>query len=281
MKAMLVDQDTPDRRLCWQEVPDCTFAPDEVLVHVRATAVNRADLLQRAGRYPPPPGAPLYLGLEMSGVVAAAGPQAGDWRPGDRVCALLAGGGYAEQAAVHHQLLLRLPEAWDFARAAAVPEAFYTAFVNLFLEAQAQPGEVVLIHGGASGVGTAAIQLARQAGCRVVATAGSQAKLDCCTRLGAELAVNHRERDFAEAVLEHCPGVDVILDIGGAGYLERNLRSLAPRGRLVLLALLEGSVASVELGQVMRQRLRLIGSVLRSRPLAEKVEITRQFADRV
>jgi putative PIG3 family NAD(P)H quinone oxidoreductase len=281
LKAIAIEPDNPDRRMRWQEVPDCDFGPEEVLVAVHATAVNRADLLQRAGQYPPPPGAPPYLGLEMAGVVVTVGSRAGQWQPGDRVCALLAGGGYAESVAVHHQLLFRLPETWDFARAAAVPEVFYTAFVNLFLEAQAQPGEVVLIHGGASGVGTAAIQLARQAGCRVLTTAGSQAKLECCARLGAELTVNHRERGFAEAVLEHCEAVDVILDIGGAGYLERNLRLLAPRGRLVLLALLQGSSACVDLGLLMRKRLRLIGSVLRSRPLAEKLAVTAQFRAQV
>jgi putative PIG3 family NAD(P)H quinone oxidoreductase len=277
MKAIVIDENSPDRPLHWREVPDPEIGPEEVLVDVHATAVNRADLLQRAGSYPPPPGAPPYLGLEMAGIVAAAGERVGDWNPGDRVCALLGGGGYAEQVAVPHSLLLRLPEDWDFPRAAAVPEVFLTAYVNLFMEGCLQKGETVLIHGGGSGVGTAAVQLAAHAGCRVLVTAGTDAKIAHCLELGAQFGANYRERDFADAILEQTDGVDVVLDIAGATYLEPNLRLLKTKGRLVLIALLTGPRAEIDLSAVLGKRLRLIGSLLRSRPVPEKTEIVRAF----
>ncbi len=280
MKAILVDETSPERTMRWAEAPDPVPGPGEVLVDIHATAVNRADLLQRAGNYPPPPGAPPYLGLEMAGVVAGLGAGVQGWQPGERVCALLAGGGYAEKVAVPEQLLVRLPEDWSFVRAAAFPEVFYTAFVNLFMEAQLQPGERVLIHGGASGVGTAAIQLARAAGCRVAVTAGTPAKCTRCLELGAELAIDYREEDFAEVVQERLGGVDVILDISGGAYLERNLKVLTLKGRLVLIALLGGPTAPIDLGLLLRKRLRLIGSLLRSRSLEEKTQIVEGFAAR-
>jgi len=280
MKAILVDEQSPERTLRWAEAPDPVPGPGEVLVEVCATAVNRADLLQRAGNYPPPPGAPPYLGLEMAGVVAGLGEGVKDWQGGERVCALLAGGGYAEKVAVPAPLLVRLPADWDFVKAAAFPEVFYTAFVNLFMEAQLQSGERVLIHGGASGVGTAAIQLARAAGCRVAVTAGTPAKRTRCLELGAELAIDYREGDFAQIVQERLGGVDVILDISGGAYLERNLKALNLKGRLVLIALLGGPAASIDLGLVLRQRLRIIGSLLRSRSLEEKTQIVEGFAAR-
>ena len=280
MKAIVVHADSEDHSLHWEEVPDPGCGPEEVLVDIHATAVNRADLLQRAGRYPPPPGAPPYLGLEMAGIVAQVGDRVGEWLPGDRVCALLNGGGYAEQVVVPRQLLMRLPDEWDFVKAAAVPEVFYTAFVNLFMEAGLQQGETLLVHGGGSGVGTAAVQLAREAGCRVLVTAGTQAKLERCRTLGAEFGVNYKQRDFAEAILQHTDGVDVILDIAGGEYLERNLQLLKLKGRLVFIALLTGTRAQIDLGVVQRHRLRLIGSLLRSRTLEEKVEIAHQFKQR-
>lgn len=280
MKAIVVDSDSPELSLSWRDVPDPSCGSQEVLVDIHATAVNRADLLQRSGNYPPPPGAPPYLGLEMSGTVVSTGSAATGWQPGDRICALLAGGGYAEKTAVHHQMLVPIPDEWSFATAAAVPEVFYTAFVNLFLEAELKSGETALIHGGASGVGTAAIQLAREAGCRVVATAGSQEKLDRCRSLGAELVINYTERDFVDAILDHCDGIDVILDIVGGNYLEQNLKSLKLRGRLVVISLLGGSASNLDLGAVLGKRLRIIGSLLRSRPVEEKIAIVRQFEDR-
>ncbi len=277
MKAIVVDQ---AHTLHWREVSAPTCSADHVLVDIYASAVNRADLLQRAGHYPPPPGASAYMGLEMSGIIRAVGSEVKDWQAGDRVLALLSGGGYAEQVALPAAHLMPLPADWDFVKGAAVPEVFLTAFVNLFIEAQLAPGETALVHGGASGVGTAAIQLARAAGARVLATAGTAAKIERCRQLGAELAVNYRERDFADAILEHCDGVDVILDINAADYLERNVRLLKHRGRLVLIALLSGSRAEIDLGQLLSKRLRLLGSTLRSRPDTEKSEIIRAFCER-
>ncbi len=280
MKAIVVDAASENYSLNWEEVPDPAYGADEVLVDIHATAVNRADLLQRTGNYPPPPGAPPYMGLEMAGTIAAVGANAGKWQVGDRVCALLGGGGYAEQVAVSHQLLVRLPAAWDFNAGAAVIEVFYTAFANMFMEAGLQPDATVLIHAGASGVGTAAIQLGREAGCRVLVTAGTQAKLDRCLELGAEFGVNYKERDFAAAIMEYTDGVDVILDIGGGEYLKRNLSLLKLKGRLVIIALLTGARGTIDLGVLQRRRLRLIGSVLRSRSLEEKVAIAGQFNKR-
>ena len=283
MKAIVVEAETPGRPLRWAEVPDPEMGPREVLVEVHATAVNRADLLQRAGGYPPPPGAPETLGLELAGVVTEAGDQVSRARPGDRVCALLAGGGYAELAAVDERLLIPVPGDWDFARAAAVPEVFLTAYLNLFEEAGLQPGETVLVHGGASGVGTAAIQLARHQGCRVLATAGTGAKRDLCRRLGAELAVDYRN-GFRDAVAEHLGapegGVDVVLDVAGASHLTDNLECLGLKGRLVLLSLLGGSRAEVDLSLVLRKRLRIVGSLLRARPVEEKAHIIGRFRTR-
>ncbi len=218
----------------------------------------------------------------MAGRVAAVGADAGDWQIGDRVCALLSGGGYAEQVAVPHQLLMPIPDGWSFEQAAAVPEVFYTAFVNLFIEADLQAGESVLIHGGASGVGTAAIQLVREAGCRIYTTAGTDQKVARCTELGADLAVNYKKEDFAPRILEHSEGqgIDVILDMVGAAYLERNLELLKLRGRLVFIAMLSGAQTKINLAALMGRRLRLIGSVLRSRSLAEKTEIKEKFMAR-
>ena len=282
MKAIVVDAETPGRPLRWAEVPDPAMGPREVLVEVHATAVNRADLLQRAGGYPPPPGAPETLGLEMAGIVAEAGDQVSRVRPGDRVCALLAGGGYAERASVDERLLIPVPDAWDFARAAAVPEVFLTAYLNLFEEAGLQPRETVLVHAGASGVGTAAIQLARHQGCRVLATAGTEAKRDLCRRLGAGLAVDYRN-GFHAAVASHLGdggGVDVVLDVAGASHLADNLECLGLKGRLVVLSLLGGSRAELDLSLVLRKRLRIVGSLLRARPVEEKAHIISRFRTR-
>ena len=283
MKAIVVDAETPGRPLRWTEVPDPDRGPREVLVEVHSTAVNRADLLQRAGGYPPPPGAPETLGLELAGVVTEAGDQVSRARPGDRVCALLAGGGYAERAAVDERLLIPLPGDWDFPRAAAVPEVFLTAYLNLFEEAGLQSGETVLVHGGASGVGTAAIQLARHQGCRVLATAGTEAKRDLCRRLGAELAVDYRN-GFRAAVADHLGapegGVDVVLDVAGASHLTDNLECLGLKGRLVVLSLLGGTRADIDLSLVLRKRLRIVGSLLRARPVEEKDHIISRFRTR-
>lgn len=282
MKAIVVLTGQEGHPLAWREVEEPVYAADQVLVDVYATALNRADLMQRAGNYPPPPGASEILGLEMAGRIAALGANVSGWQVGDRVCALLAGGGYAERVNVPARMLLPVPEGWSYEQAAAMPEVFLTAFVNLFMEAGLQPGETVLIHGGASGVGTAGIQLAREAGCRVFTTAGTADKTARCTELGAELAINYKEEDFTERIRRHTndQGVDVILDMVGADYLERNLRLLKLRGRLVLISTLSGARANIDLRLLMGRRLRLIGSVLRSRSLAEKIAIKERFMDR-
>lgn len=281
MKAIKVKQEEEGPVLFWGETADPTYTPAEVLVAVRATAVNRADLSQARGHYPPPPGVTDIIGLEMAGEIIALGNEVQGWQIGDRVCALLAGGGYAEKAAVHHQMLLRLPADWSFEQGAAVPEVWYTAFVNLFLEANLQPGETALIHAGASGVGTAAIQLVREAGARAIATAGTAEKVAYCQQLGSELAVNYKEQDFLAVVqaATNGAGVDVILDPVGASYLEKNLKALRPNGRLVLIGSLGGRTAEADLGLVLGKSLKLIGSRLRPRPVSEKIEITRRFQE--
>lgn len=279
MKAIVVQTDQKDRPLAWQDVADPAYGADEVLVDIRAAALNRADLAQRAGNYPPPPGASDILGLEMAGVISALGSEVSGWKVGDRVCALLPGGGYAERINVPYQMLMPLPEAWSFEQGAAIPEVFFTAYLNLFMEAGLKAGDATLIHGGASGVGTAGIQMARQAGCRVFATAGSDEKAARCQELGAEAAINYKKEDFAERIqaLTGGQGVDVIMDMVGADYFERNLQLLKVYGRLVFIATLSGASVELDIRKLMGRRLRLIGSVLRPRSVAEKVEIKQRF----
>ena len=279
MKAIQVQGEKDNPTLVWGEEAEPVCGPDEVLVDVRAAAVNRADLWQARGHYPPPFGASAILGLEMAGVVREVGAAVQTFGTGDRVCALLPGGGYAEQVTVPAGMLLRLPADWSFAQGAAVPEVWYTAYINLFDEGALMAGETALIHAGASGVGTAAIQLAVDAGARALATAGSTEKVARCRELGAELAVNYKEADFVAEVMAatNGEGVDVILDPVGGGYLARNIALLKPFGRLVNIANLGGSKGELDMGRVLGRRLRLIGSTLRGRPAAEKIAITRQF----
>jgi putative PIG3 family NAD(P)H quinone oxidoreductase len=282
MKAIIVQTDQENHPLAWQDVPAPAMGAGEVLVEVHAAALNRADLMQRAGMYPPPPGASEIIGLEVAGTIAALGAEVTGWSIGQPVCALLPGGGYAEQVSVPGQMLMPIPPGWSFTQAAAIPEAFLTAFVNLFMEADLQAGETVLIHGGASGVGTAAIQLAHQAGCRVLVTVGAADKAEFCQSLGAEAAINYKQVDFAEGVQAHLgkAGVDVILDIVGGDYLARNLSLLKTRGRLVVIATMSGVQAPLDFRRLMSRRLRIIGSVLRGRTLAEKIDIKERFMAR-
>ncbi|MCA9965405.1 MAG: NAD(P)H-quinone oxidoreductase [Anaerolineales bacterium] len=282
MKAIVVRGEKGRPELVWDEVVDVACGPEEVVVAVRATAVNRADLLQARGGYPPPPGASDIIGLEMAGEIVALGEGVVGWEVGDRVCALLPGGGYAELTAVPYQMLVKIPDNWSFAQAAAFPEVWYTAYLNLFGEGQLKAGEVALIHAGGSGVGTAAVQLAVLAGAQAFVTAGTEEKLQACRELGATLAVNYKTADFLPAVLAatNNRGVDVILDPVGAGYLMKNLRALAINGRLVSIGLLSGGQTEINLGLLLGKRLRLIGSTLRNRPLAEKVAIRNGFEQR-
>ena len=282
MKAIVVKLEKKKPRFVWEEVPDIEPEPEEVLVDIKATAVNRADLLQAMGLYPPPPGESEILGLEMAGVVSVMGDQVKGCNIGDRVSGLLSGGGYAQQVAIHPEMLLHLPDNWSFVQGAAIPEVWLTAFSNLFMEGGLESGQNVLIHAGGSGVGTAGIQMAREAGAVVFVTAGSVAKLDRCRELGAFLGVNYKKQDFVKEVMAATQGqgVDMILDPIGADYLDQNLKLLREYGRLINIGLLGGSMAEINLGAVLSKSLRIIGTRLRSRSLAQKIEITRMFADR-
>ena len=282
MKAIVVKKTDAEPILSWEEVPDVTHDSEKVLVDIKATAVNRADLLQAQGLYPPPSGESEILGLEMCGVVASVGDATEGWQVGDRVLGLLAGGGYAQQVAIDPRMLIRLPDSWTFTQGAAVPEVWLTAFSNLFMEGALQSGERVMLHAGGSGVGTAGVQMAREAGATVYVTAGSEAKLSRCRELGASLAVNYKEQDFFKEVMAATKdqGVDLILDPVGAAYLTQNLNLLRVNGRLVNIGLLGGSTAEINLGAVLGKSLRILGTRLRARPLAEKISITRKFKER-
>ena len=260
--------------------PDPEPADDELLVRVHATALNRADLLQREGRYPPPPGASPILGLELAGVVEAAGPACRQFKPGDRVMALVPGGGYAQLAAVPWDLAMPVPDNLSLEEAAAVPEAFLTAYLNLIWLGRLQAGEYALIHAGASGVGTAAIQVVREHGARALVTAGSREKIELCLNLGAEAGFNYREGPWAEAVIQATGGrgVDVILDCVGAPYWDQNLEVLAPDGRLVIIAMMGGTrLADGRLGPILSKRLQVTGSTLRSRSREFKARLVADF----
>lgn len=270
MRAVTISRPGGPEVLGWNEVPDPVCGPGEVLVDVVATAVNRADLLQRQGHYPPPPGASEVLGLECSGVVGEVGEGVTGWSVGDEVCALLSGGGYAEQVAVPAGQLLPRPAGVELATAAALPEVVCTVWSTVFLLAGLRAGDVFLVHGGGSGIGTMAVQLAARAGARVAVTAGSAEKLAFCRELGAEILVDYREQDFVEVVREATGGhgADVVLDIIGAKYLARNVDVLATGGRLVGIGMQGGSKAELDLGKLMRKRASVAATTLRSRPAA-------------
>ncbi len=255
-------------------------AAGEVLIRVEAAGVNRPDVLQRQGNYPPPPGASDIPGLEIAGTIVEVDANAPRWRTGDRVCALVSGGGYAEYCVAPAVQCLPIPGNMTVVSAAAIPETFFTVWTNLFRRGGLQPGERVLIHGGSSGIGTTAIQLAHASESMVFATAGSDAKCEACRRLGADVAVNYRNQDFVEVVRRETSGagVDVILDIMGGDYFVRNLDCLALDGRLVQIGLLGGSHAQqVDLGRIMRRRLTVTGSTLRVRTVEEKGELARDL----
>jgi putative PIG3 family NAD(P)H quinone oxidoreductase len=267
--------------LGWGEVPDPLPAAGEVLVDVVASAVNRADLLQRMGFYPPPPGTSEILGMECSGRIAALGDGVEGWRIGDEVCALLAGGGYAERVVVPAGQLMPVPPGVDLPTAAALPEAACTVWSNLVIAGRLAKGEAVLVHGGASGIGTVATQVATALGANPVAcTVGSAAKAEAVRELGADLVIDYNQQDFVEAVRELTGrGVDLILDIVGAKYLARNLAALAPDGRLVVIGLQGGATAELDLGQLMRNRSSVHATTLRARPVAQKAAICRAVVE--
>jgi putative PIG3 family NAD(P)H quinone oxidoreductase len=281
--AIVVDRAGGPEVLSWQEVPDPEPRPDEVVVDVMAAGLNRADLLQRQGHYPPPPGASPYLGLECSGRVSLVGPDVTGWAEGDEVCALLTGGGYAERVAVPAGQLLPLPGGVGLVDAAALPEAAATVWSNLFMVAGLRPGEHLLVHGGTSGIGTLAVQLARALGAHVLTTVGSPAKAAAARSLGAHATIDYRTEEFVERVRAETDGhgVDVVLDVVGAKYLARNLDTLATGGRLVVIGLQGGTRAELDLGRLLSRRLAVIGTTLRSRPAPEKAAIVREVREHV
>ncbi len=257
--------------------------PGEILVRVAAGGVNRPDVLQRQGAYPPPPGAPDILGLEIAGEVVETGAGAARFAPGARVMALVAGGGYADYAVVHETNALPVPDGLTFKQAGAVPETYFTVWTNVFERGALKEGETFLVHGGTSGIGTTAIQLAKAFGARVIATAGSAGKCDACRELGADLAVNYWEADFVKAVKDFTGGrgADVILDMVGGDYIPRNHEAAAQDGRIVQIAFLKTSKVELNFMRLMLKRLTHTGSTLRSRPVAEKAAIAAALADRV
>jgi putative PIG3 family NAD(P)H quinone oxidoreductase len=283
VKAITIPEPGDASALVLTDVPDPQPAPGEVRIRVAAAGVNRADVMQRMGFYPPPPGAPDYPGLEVSGTVDALGDGVRTWSVGDEVCALLSGGGYAELVCVAAGQVLPVPSGVDLVDAAALPEVVSTVWSNVFMTANLLPGQTLLVHGGSSGIGTMAIQLAREVGARVAVTAGSAEKLEACRRLGAEILVNYREQDFVEEVRAATgwAGVDVILDNMGAKYLARNVEALAVNGRLVVIGLQGGAKAELDLGLMLRKRVAVVATSLRARPADEKAAIVAAVREHV
>ncbi len=283
MTAIEISEPGPPEALRPAARPTPRPGPGEVLVRVAAAGVNRADVMQREGRYPPPPGASDIPGLEVSGTVVAAGGDVTDVGVGNEVCAIVTSGAYAEYCLVPAPQCLPIPASVSLRDAAALPEAYMTVWTNVFERGRLAAGETFLVHGGSSGIGTTAIPLAKLRGARVFATAGSAEKCAACTALGADLAINYREQDFVEAVREATGGrgVDVILDMVGGAYLQRNIDSLALEGRLVIIALMEGGRAEVNLAALMSRRLTITGSTLRARRVDQKAAVARAVREQV
>jgi putative PIG3 family NAD(P)H quinone oxidoreductase len=283
MRAITIPEPGGPDALVLDEVPAPEPRADEVLIDVVAAGVNRADVMQRLGHYPPPPGASPYPGLEVSGRILAVGDDVQQWHPGDEVCALIDGGGYAERVVAPAGQVLPVPRGVSLVDAAGLPEVAATVWSNVFLVANIQPGQVLLVHGGSSGIGTMAIQLAKAVGARVAVTAGSREKLDYCASLGADFLVNYREEDFVGRVRELTDGhgADVILDNMGAKYLGRNVDLLAPGGRLVTIGLMGGRTTELDLGMLLAKRGAVIATSLRSRPPMEKAAIVAAVREHV
>jgi len=282
MKAVVHDEPGDESVLRIAEVASPELEPGDLRIRVAAAAVNRADLLQRQGLYPPPPGASPILGLECSGEVIEIGGRVEGWAPGDRAMALLPGGGYAEEVAVPAVCALRVPERLGWEEAAAIPEVFLTVFLNVFQIGGFASGQAALVHGGGSGIGTAAIQLIKAAGGAIIVTAGSDEKCRRCRELGADLAVNYRSGDFVAEARDATGGrgVDLVLDSIGAAYLERNLAVLRTGGRLILIGLMGGARAELNLASLLTRRIQIIGSTLRARPVEEKAGLIEAFSRR-
>lgn len=282
MKAVTRTSDGGPEVLQLGNVPPPQPTDTQLLVNVRATALNRADLIQRRGGYPPPQGESEILGLEIAGIVSRMGTEVNGFNEGDRVFGLVGGGGYAEQAVIDYRMAMVIPNKWSFEEAAAVPEVFFTANENIFTLGRLAAGETILIHAGGSGVGTAGIQIATHAGARVFVTAGTDDKIANCKSLGAIGGINYKQSDFVAEIerLTDGEGVDVVLDFIGAPYLQRNLQILKTKGRLLQVGLMGGSTTEIDLGMVMRKRLQVIGSVMRPQSLQEKIAITQRFEQR-
>ncbi|MEV5016237.1 NAD(P)H-quinone oxidoreductase [Streptomyces sp. NPDC053780] len=283
MHAITISEPGGPEALVWTEVPDPVPGDGEVLVEVAASAVNRADIMQRQGFYDPPPGASPYPGLECSGRIAALGPGVSGWAVGDEVCALLSGGGYAEKVVVPSGQLLPVPEGVGLKEAAALPEVVCTVWSNVFMVAHLRPGETFLVHGGSSGIGTMAIQLAKAVGARVAVTAGTPEKLERCAALGADILVNYREQDFVAELKEATggAGADVILDNMGAKYLDRNVRALAVNGRLAIIGMQGGRKGELDIGTLLAKRAAVSATSLRARPPEEKAAIVAAVREHV
>ncbi|MCX4989695.1 MULTISPECIES: NAD(P)H-quinone oxidoreductase [unclassified Streptomyces] len=283
MYAITIPEPGGPEALVWDEVPDPVPAEGEVLVEVVAGAVNRADLLQRQGLYNPPPGASPYPGLECAGRIVEVGTGVLGWSVGDEVCALLSGGGYAQKVAVPAGQLLPVPAGLDVEQAAALPEVTCTVWSNVFMVAHLRPGETLLVHGGSSGIGTMAIQLAKAVGAKVAVTAGTKEKLDFCAELGADILINYREQDFVEEIERATggAGADVILDNMGAKYLDRNVRALAVNGRLAIIGMQGGIKAELNIATLLNKRAAVSATSLRARPLSEKAAIVAAVREHV
>ncbi|AWB90237.1 NAD(P)H-quinone oxidoreductase [Salinibacterium hongtaonis] len=273
MRAIVISSTEGDGTLAVAGVDEPEMQPGHIRIRVAAAAINRADVAQRQGSYPSPPGSPDWPGLEVSGIVSEIAPDVTGFAVGDRVCALLAGGGYSEEVVAPAALALHVPDSLDLQDAAALPEAIATVWSNVFMSAQLQPGETLLVHGGGSGIGTMAIQLAKLSGARVAVTAGSAEKLALCAELGADVLINYRTEDFVERVKEEWGGADVILDIMGGSYMARNIQALAMDGRIMVIANQSGENADVNPFFLMRKRGRIWGTTLRARPLDQKTAI--------
>lgn len=282
MKAVMRSGDGGPEVLKLGDVPIPQPTETQLLVDVQATALNRVDLIQRRGGYPPPHGESEILGLEIAGTVSEMGTNATGFKNGDRIFGLVGGGGYAEKTVIDCRMAMSIPDEWSFEQAAAVPEVFFTANENIFTLSRLAAGETILIHAGGSGVGTAGIQIAHHAGARVFVTAGSSDKIERCVKLGAIAGINYKKSDFVTEIerLTDGAGVDVVLDFIGGPYLTRNLQILKTKGRLSQVGLLGGATTEIDLGMVMRKRLQIIGSVMRPQSLKEKVAITQQFVER-
>lgn len=279
MRAITISEAGGPEVLNWSEVPEPELGPGEVLVDVAATAVNRADILQRRGYYPPPAGASEYPGLECSGTIAEVAEDVTGWRVGDEVCALLSGGGYAEKVAVPAVQLLPVPGEVELLTAAALPEVACTVWSNVVMGAKLTEGEVILVHGGAGGVGTHAIQVAKALGATVAVTAGDATRLERCRQLGADILINYREQDFVSEIKDATGGADVILDLMGAAYVDKNISALRTGGRLAIIGMQGGRKGEVDIGRMLGKRATILATTLRARPVAEKGEIVAEVRE--